>query len=161
MYAFADLQREISAKIEWLRDNNGPTLHPDWITQAVMSDHPDIAGQDADFYTCCSRVSIRKEVREQINKLAAPDSKDSPQLSLEGFEHLQQWYIVTRDKTQVAVRIEHLTDDEIEAKANEYENMGRSLLQHADELRRYKELRRADIRLAHFSSPSHQTAAHP
>lgn len=160
MYAFADLQKEIGAKIEWLRNNNGPTLHPDWITQAVMADHPDVDGKDADFYTCCSRVSIRKEVREQINKLEAPESKNSNQLTLEGFEHLQQYYVVKRDNEQVAVRIDNLTDSELEAKATEYENMGRSLLQHSDELRRYRALRRADIRDAHFSpTPENRPAA--
>lgn len=152
MYSFTDLQREIAAKIEWLRDNNGPTLHPDWITQAVMADHPDISGPDADFYACGARVSIRKEVREQINKLEAPESKLNRQLTLEGFERLQQYYVVKRDNEQVAVRIDHLTDAEIDAKADEYEAMGRSLLQHSDELRRYKTLRRADIRMAHLSA---------
>jgi uncharacterized membrane protein affecting hemolysin expression len=57
---------------------------------------------------------------------------------------------VTREKEQIAVRIDNLTDAELEAKASEYDNMGRSLLQHADELRRYRTLRRADIRLAHL-----------
>ena len=152
MYAYADLQREIGAKIEWLRDNNGPTLHPDWITQAVMGDHEDITGKDADFHLCCSRVSIRKEVREQINKLDLPETKTNRQLSLEGFEHLQQYYVVKRDHEQVAVRIDALTDSEIEVKAGEYDSMGRSLLQHADELRRYKDLRRTDMRAAHLGS---------
>lgn len=152
MYSFTDLQREISAKIEWLRDNNGPTLHPDWVTQAILSDHSDITGKDADFHLCCSRISIRKEVREQINKLDAPESKINKQLSLEGFEHLQQYYVVKRDGEQVAVRVDHLTDAEIETKAREYEAMGRSLLSHADELIRYRALRRADKRAAHLGA---------
>lgn len=154
MYSYSDLQREIGAKIEWLRDNNGPTLHPDWITQAVMTDHPDVTGADADFYTCCSRVSIRKEVREQINKIDMPESKSNKQLSLDGFEHLQQYYVVKRDQEQVAVRIDSLTDTEIEVKATEYEHMGLSLLSHADELRRYKDLRREETKSAHVASHS-------
>jgi hypothetical protein len=158
MYSFTDLQREIGAKIEWLRDNNGPTLHPDWITQAIIGDHSRIQGADADFYTCCSRSSIRKEVREQINKLEAPDSTSNKQLTLDGFEHLHQYYVVSRDKEQVAVRIDHLTDAELDAKANEYEAMGHSLLKHSRELLRYKDLRRSELRVAHFGNALHLEA---
>jgi hypothetical protein len=146
MYSFTDLQREIGAKIESLVEQHGSELHPDWITHAILSDHPDVQGVDADFYTCCSRVSIRKEVREQINKIDSPDSKTNKQLSLDGFEHLQQFYVVRRDNEQVAVRIDNLTDTEIDLKAREYDSMGRTLLQHSDELLRYKELRRAETR---------------
>lgn len=77
-YSFAEVQREISAKIEWLIDNNGPVLHPDWITQAIVSDHPDVDGSDADFYRCCTTAQVRNEVRQQINKLK-PDAAANPQ----------------------------------------------------------------------------------
>jgi hypothetical protein len=145
LYSFKELQDEISAKIEWLRQNNGKTLHPDWITQAVMSDHSDISGRDTDFHLCCSRLSVRKEVTQQINKVGAntPDN----QLKLDGFDHLQQYYVVARDSERVAVRIDDLTKAEVESKALEYESMGRACMQHADELRRYLSIRESQQEL--------------
>lgn len=150
MYSFGDLQREIGAKIEWLKDNNGPVLHPDWITQAILADHQEIDGKDADFHLCCSRMSVRKEVREQLNKFKPEASPSERQLVLDGFEHLQQYYVVTRDKEQVAVRVDALTDSELDQKANELDGMGRACLNHADEIRRYKDLRRASLKAAHI-----------
>lgn len=143
-YSIKDLQEEIAKKIEWLQRNNGATLHPDWITNAVIADHPHISGEDKDFYTCCSRAEVRNETRRQLNRYRAkPDAEPDPQLTLEGFDRLQQYYLVDRDETQVAVRIDQLTDEEIYAKAAEYEAMGRGCFQHAQELYRYVELRRA------------------
>lgn len=143
MYSFTELQREIGTKIEWLKDNNGPVLHPEWITQAIMSDHADISGKDADFHVCCSRLSVRKEVTQQLNRTeSTPTTK---QLILDGFEHLQHYYVVARDDERVAVRVDHMTDTELDQKAAEYDSMGRACLQHADELRRYKEVRRESV----------------
>lgn len=139
-YSTTDLQREISEKIEYLRTHNGPVLHPDWISQAIFADHEDIRGADAEFYRCCAWTTVRREVRQQINQVES-DPRDH-QISLEGFEHLQDYYVVTRNKEQVAVRVDHLTDSEIDVKANEYDSMGSTCLAHADELRRYKDLRR-------------------
>lgn len=140
MYSISDLQTEIGSKIEYLREHNGPVLHPDWISQAIFADHPNIKGQDADFYKCCAWTTVRREVRQQINQAESDPKKR--QLSLEGFEHLQDYYVITRDKEQVAVRVDELTDTEIESKATEYDSMDRACLAHADELRRYKDLRR-------------------
>lgn len=140
MYSLSDLQQEIGAKIEYLKDHNGPVLHPDWIAQAIFADHDKIEGKDADFYKACAWTTVRREVRQQINQTES--KPNTRQLTLEGFEHLQHYYVVTRDKEQVAVRVDELTDTEIEAKAGEYDSMGRACLSHADELRRYKELRR-------------------
>jgi hypothetical protein len=143
VYSFTQVQREIAAKIEWLKDNNGPFLHPDWITTAVMSDHPDVDGKDADFHICCSRAQVRNEVCQQLNKFKpAADPLAPMQLVIEGFERLQHYYLVPRDGEQVGVRVDELSDDEIEAKAVEQETMGRACFQHADELRRYKDLRK-------------------
>lgn len=146
MYSFAEVQREIAAKIEWLKDNNGPVLHPDWITQAVMADHADVDGKDADFHLCCSRAQVRNEVRQQLNKFKPQETPTATQLVLEGFERLQHYYLVPRDGEQVAVRIDELSDEEIDAKAEEQETMGRACFQHADELRRYKDLRRDRVK---------------
>jgi hypothetical protein len=142
MYSLKDLQLEITAKIEWLKQHNGETLHPDWITQAIMSDHEDIEGKDREFHRCCSRLSVRKEVTQQINKIEPMRRGEINQLTLEGFDYLQEYYVVARDKELVGVRLDRMTDDEIESKALEYESMARACWMHANELRRYRESRR-------------------
>lgn len=141
-YSTKDLQAEIARKIEWLKYNNGATLHPDWITQQVLSDHPDITGADKEFYTCCSRAQVREETRRQLNRYRAKaEAEPDSQLTLDGFTRLQQYYLVDRDQTQVAVRVDDLTDDEIDEKVDELQGMGRGCFEHADELLRFKELR--------------------
>lgn len=145
-YSVKDLQSEIAKKIEWLKCNNGSTLHPDWITGAVLSDHQDIHGADRDFYACCTRLEVRNETRRQLNRYRAKaEAEPDEQLTLEGFNRLQEYYLVDRDETQVAVRIDNLSDEEIDAKAVEYESMGRGCFEHAQELYRYKELRLAGV----------------
>ena len=152
-YTFADVQREIARKLESLFEEAKPDeVNPAWVTQAIFADHPSIAGEDTDFYRVCSHVKVRDEVRQQLNRLTArlPDS----QLTLEGFEHLQEYYAVPRNGEAIHVRIDLLDDDEIEAKIQEHESRGRGMLEHAAELRRYLDLRRLMRAQPHFSSAS-------
>lgn len=145
MYSFSDVQREISAKIQWLIDNNGAVLHPQFIAHSVESDHPDVTGADAEFYKCCSFAKLRDEVRQQINRMKVKTEEQDgvEQLVMPGFDHLQQRYFISRDGETCIVKIDDMTDDEIEAKAKEREAMGRACYAHADELRRYRELRKS------------------
>jgi len=145
VYQFSDAQREVTAKIEWLIANNGSVLHPEFIAHQVTADHPGVSGEDADFYKCCSFAKLRDEVRQQINRMKVKTDHDdgSEQLVMPGFEHLQQRYFVDREKETCIVRLEEMTDDEIEVKAQEREAMGRACYAHADELRRYRELRKS------------------
>lgn len=142
IYSTKDLIAEIAKKIEWLQRNNGHTLHPDWIANAVVTDHPDIRGEDSDFYVCCARSDVRNEVRRQLGKFKVKADKESDaQLVMEGFERLQKYYLVTMDEEQVAVRIELMTDEQLEEKEREYMAMGDGCYKHADEIRRYRERR--------------------
>src|SRR5262245_22545429 len=117
-------------------DNKDKEISPDWVTNLIMSDHPDVTGKDADFHLCCSRLTVRKEVTQQINKI----DKDKPgvtQRVLDGFEHLQEYYVIDRKGEKLAVKIEECSDDELENKAVEYEAMAKTCMEHADEIRRY------------------------
>lgn len=142
-YTLADLQNEIAAKVEWLRENNGRTLHPDWITTAVLADHPDVYGEDRAFYARCTRQTVREETRRALNKYkVVADQQADAQLVLPGFTRLQKYYLVDRDQTQVAVRVDDLTDAEIDAKVAELRGMAAGCLEHVDELLRYRDRRR-------------------
>ena len=144
MYSLRDLQNEICAKIKWLQENNGAVLHPDWITQAVMKDHAEIEGADADFHLCISRLYVRKEVTQQLNKTDAIPKLDEPQqLTLEGYEYVQKYYVIKRGDDLVSVRVDALTYEEGKKKAMSYIRLGAQCNAHGEELLRYIEGRRA------------------
>lgn len=139
MYSYPRLKHEIAVKVEAALARNVRQLHPDWIAQAVMNDHSKITGEDAAFYRFCSRQLVRDEVRLAINK--SQSTQPVQQLTLPGMKHLQHYYVVERKGEQVAVRLDRLTDEEIERKAHDYDRLARACSEHADELRRYGKLR--------------------
>lgn len=145
MYTIDELDKEIDGKIAWLQERNGQVASPEWITTAVLHDHPDVEGADADFYLCCSRNSIRSQVRRRLNRFRVESNEPSNQLELEGFNRLQQYYLVARDGEQQAVRIDSLTDREIDEKVRELLQMAAGCQQHVDELLRYRSRRQAGL----------------
>ena len=144
MYTLKQLQEEIDAKIIQAIESNG-TVSPIWITQEVMADHPDFSGDDADFRLCCSRTTVRKEATQQVNKIDKIGQKDgdsSAQLILEGFQHMHRVYVFGAGENALGIPTEVASDEQLEGKAKEYAAMGAACLDHADEIRRYIQLRR-------------------
>jgi hypothetical protein len=89
--------------------------------------------------------NVRDMVRQRINKrVGSDDPTPRAQIVLPGFERdrLQDYYTVSRDGAEVHVPVVDLTDDEIEAKAEEKRKMGAACYAHADELMRFKRWRR-------------------
>lgn len=140
-YTLAELDREIETKIEALKKMK-LYIHADFLTTSILSDHKSLSGNDADFFLVVARKTIREAVRARINKTDSLE-KTSAQLSLEGFKHLHDFYLVLRRDSRGAIAIEDMTDDEFDSKADEYEAMGQACIAHANELRRYKDDRRA------------------
>jgi hypothetical protein len=140
MMKFAEVSAEVRAVRDRLRGEFG---RADVLigTQRVLTNHPSIEGADKDFYVCCTYRAVRHEFRQQVNNERAKSPPDERQLTLDGFDHLQQFYQVERGDRVRTLAIDEMTDDEIDRKAQEYDAMGRACLEHADELRRYKELR--------------------
>lgn len=144
MYTMSDLTAEIEGVIEDLERNQASRLDRDWITQQVISQHPDVEGDDADFYACITREKVRDAVRSRLNRYKAKaEVSPDPQLILAGFERLQRYYAFEDGQQQVAIRIEDMTDAQLEAKERELMAMGAGCYQHADELRRYRDKRKA------------------
>ena len=137
MYSLSDLKQEIEQTIHAMESQS--RLHPEWITQAVMSKHSDVDGDDCDFYQCCARAEVRTQVRKRLSKYKADtDMAVDRQIVLEGFERLQKRYLVSENGEQVAIRIQDMTDAQLQAKADEYRAMGAGCFQHADEIDRYR-----------------------
>lgn len=129
---------EIKMTVNCMMEAKESVLHPDWITTRIMGNHPDVGGNDADFALVGCRAFVRNEVRKQINKIkSVDDGNQQEQLVMPGYEHLQQYYACERDSERCAVRADMMTDDELQAKAQEYRAMGRTCFEHADEIDRY------------------------
>lgn len=145
MYQYAQLTHEIGDIVSALRQAKRE-LHPDWITQEVMNNHPDVDGADADFYLCVSKIEVRAAARKAVNAFrlqAQPERDQQEQMTLEGFDHLQEYYVCNRDGTQVGVLTKSAPDELLLAKADELHAMGMGCFQHEDEIRRYVAARRA------------------
>lgn len=143
MYTMADLSREIAQEME-SRIFKRETLNRDWIVQAILAKHSDVAGDDVDFHLCASRKTVENAVRQQINRFdVKAEVTPDRQLVLDGFERLQRYYAFEERGVQVAVPVEDMTDAQLEAKEVELMAMGAGCYQHADEIRRYRDQRRA------------------
>ena len=134
------IRKMISDKID-----QGQVVSMSWITNEVLQEHGDMHGSDSDFYVICARHYVSDIVKRQIDKYKPGKNYNKEQLTLEGFEHLQQAYTVPREEEKsVLVPVDQLTDEEIELRAQEYEAMAQGNLKHAQELREYIRLRSQD-----------------
>lgn len=134
----------IAAKVaQW--DIEKRDLHPQWITHEICKEHAGALGddEDAEFWRHFAYLGCRKLVGRFIAKhFGEPKDGGDRQPVFPGFSHVQRRYVVMRDGDEVAVLAEHLTDEEIDAKADALEKDAQSRREHADELRRFKFWRR-------------------
>lgn len=126
----------------------GRSIHVDWLANTVMDKHRDVHGTDKDFYVLCAWHHVKTSIRQVVRK-SKPNEESGlssiPQLSLPGFERIQTHYHVERDGEICLIRIDELSDQEIELKVEEYERMAEGCRLHAAELRRYKAQRRHEL----------------
>lgn len=142
-YSITDLTNEINEIVNAIPDT--VPSDPRWISQTVINRHPDIQGSDKDFYLLTSFKGIRKEVTTAINKFKLdPENEREPkqlEFLMPGYKRVQRKYLVEIDGEQIAVPVADLTDDQIELKIKELESMSFGCIEHADELRRYRNSR--------------------
>jgi hypothetical protein len=132
---YGDVRKFIADKVA-----NGEIVVVEWLTHEIISSKSDIDGGDTEFYRVCAYTHIKDVVKRCVGKYDSKPVLDQ-QLTLDGFEHLQVAYTVERDAQIVLVPVNQLTDDEIEARAKEYERMALSCRAHARELRAYQAAR--------------------
>lgn len=119
----------------------GEVVIVDWLTHEIVASKAEISGLDVEFYRVCAFTHVKDVVKRCVGKYDAKEQTDK-QLRLDGFEHLQVAYTVTREGQVVLVPVDQLTDDEIEARASEYMAMAESCRAHARELRSYRRARK-------------------
>lgn len=128
---YSELRKYVSDLVD-----GGAVTRIDWIAQAFLSSRNDISGADAGFYRGCAHAHIHRIAKKVVGKydIEARSSQDA-QIVLEGFEHLQRAYTVPRDGFTSLVPIHKMNDDELLARAAEYEQMAVGCRRHAREIR--------------------------
>lgn len=119
--------------------DSGAIGHVQFFTAKIMSDRADIQGQDADFYTICARETIVGMVKSAVAKYEKPEA-ETP--ILDGFDHLRTAYPVHRGGDHLLVPVHLCSDEELEARASEYEAAAKGMRKHAKEIRAYIQERR-------------------
>jgi hypothetical protein len=121
--------------------NKDVILKTEWIANAVMNPYFKTLPETnaAEMVRYLSLLQCRRMVREIISKKLDGNGSDNRQYVIPGYEHLQTHYAVRRDGTPVGVPISLMTDQELEAKLQEYEKMGSSCFAHAREIAEYLE----------------------
>jgi hypothetical protein len=107
----------------------------------IINARSDIHGEDCDFYIGCAYGYLAGLIKKAISKYEISDVNDD-QLVLDGFEYLQTHYPFERDKKRVLVPTDLCTEDEIMARADEYDASARGQMRHAEELRAYVKSRK-------------------
>jgi len=125
--------------------DSGVIGHVQFFTAKIMTDRADIKGQDADFYTICARETIVEMVKSAVKKYEKLEA-ETP--ILDGFEHLRTAYPVHRGGDHLLVPVHLCTDEELEARAAEYEVAARGMRKHAKEIRAYIQERKTQAATA-------------
>lgn len=153
------LQAEIATKVDGLAADGSP-LKPAWIAHAICNDHK--AGlakaeddpktkkaarqkHNVEFWMHGGYRTVRREAGTYITKKYGGEgtgTAEHRQLTLPGYEYVQTHYVVERDGDEIAVPAHELSDDEIDARISTFKAYGAAYLAHADELKRFKSLRR-------------------
>lgn len=134
-YSTRDAVRVISEKILYFLKRNAAKISPSVVTDAVMSDHADVTGVDADFVLVMARSSTRREVTRQLNM--SGNVVQARQLSLKGFNGLQQYYVIERKDELAHIRLVDCKKEELLEKARQYEALGKANIRHARLIRKY------------------------
>lgn len=140
-----DLERIVGEVVN-ARIQSGEIAHAELVIRETIEARGEIAGEDeaVEFYGLCAHEHVARVVKKVINKRQEDDEEGgqkSDQLLFEGFEYLRSAYTLHRAGDLVIVPLEQMTDDEIDARAEDLDRSSEGCKAHANELRRYKGMR--------------------
>lgn len=138
-----DIEAEVNDLIEF-SINAGEPIPSKWIMPKILANHPDIAGDDTDFYVICAQHHVQNTVRTCLRAWKTDEDDTPEQMRFEGFECLQKAYLVDRDGEQTIVPLTACSKNELVEKINEYRKMAAGCTKHANELERFVNERFAD-----------------
>jgi hypothetical protein len=122
----------ITGKIE-----RGEAVQMHWAVTEFLNTQPEITGPGAPFYRLCARDYAYRLVKKAVDKYDESARPGDAQMTLEGYEYLQEAYTVERDGERQLVPIHSATAAEMLQRATEYEKMGAGCYGHAREIRHY------------------------
>lgn len=129
------INQELAAIIDrQIRQNQ--TAHLSWIVQEFIKRHNNISGQDKDLYTFALSGLVKDRAKRIIRKFDS-DIEEIQASLLPGHEYLKVAYSIERHGEQVLVPIEQCTNDELLARADEFDRNAKGLKDHARELRMF------------------------
>lgn len=115
----------------------------DWAVQELILQQGTITGDGVPFYEWCAHETVYDVVKNAVHKYEMKRGPDEDnQLWLTGFEYLLQAYTIERNGGRWLVPIDLLSDEEIDARADELDRQTLGTAKHARELRQYKLERR-------------------
>lgn len=148
----ARVKAEINAAIDRMKLAGLP-IEARWIAHEIAGTMNSAISGDGDEADTL-RHALYRYLRDLTNKVFkerfADDSDGEPkQLVFPGFarEHVRDYYLIKRGGTEVAVQVDLMTDDEIDAYRERLYAHARTEIAHADELARFKEWRRENLPL--------------
>jgi hypothetical protein len=121
----------------------GVITRTDWMTSEYLGTKDRVEGDDLPFYRVCAIAHVNEVMKQVVGKYDSKKERADSQLVFPGFSHMQKAYTVQRDGIRLLVPVSLLTDEEIEARAAQYDEMAQGCRDHARELREFKSARGA------------------
>lgn len=119
----------------------GVITRVDWLTSEYLGSKDKVEGEDLPFYQTCALAHVNEVVKSVVGKFNPKKTPADEQLIFPGFNHMQKAYTIQRDGIHLLVPVEMLLDEEIEARAAEYDAMAQGCRDHARELREFRATR--------------------
>jgi len=116
---------------------SGEIVQMHWAVTELINNQGEIAGGGVPFYSLCAREHVYRIVKRAVDKYDKPESGDGVQMTLEGYECLQEAYTVEREEERQLVPVHLVTNDELMARAGEFRKQAQGLLNHAREIEKY------------------------
>ena len=121
------------------------TAPAEMIAAAIVDRRETPDGTDREWFVYCTYGYVRSVVRRAVRAFKGKPEEESGQQflpTLEGFDYVQEGYMVERGDKQIVVPTNQMTDREIDEKVAFLETMADTCKAHAKELIRYKSMRR-------------------
>lgn len=122
----------ISRKIE-----QGESVQMHWAVTEFLNLQPEITGPGELFYQLAARDYAYRLIKKAVDKYDKNSRPGDGQMTLEGYEFLQEAYTVERDGERQLVPIHSATASELLKRATDYEKIGAGCYSHAREIRQY------------------------
>jgi len=122
----------IKEKIE-----EGELVQMHWAVTEFLNLQPEITGPGEPFYQLTAREYAYRLIKKAVDKYDKSSRPGDGQMTLEGYEFLQEAYTVEREGERQLVPIHSATAAELLKRAKDYRKIGDGCYAHAREIEQY------------------------